>query len=145
MSQCWQLRALMKKNLILMKRSCCASICEIFFPIFLMMMISLIRGSIKKEVLTYEGDDLEFTKTNSTALVNYKEMKNMKITPKRGFFDIEWDGLSFHYPLLICNERTTVAIVGKEDNIYSKKIVSNIEKLRPVGLFPESILKNLKL
>lgn len=96
MSQVWQLKALMKKNLILMKRSCCASICEIFFPVFLMLMIGLIRRSITKEVLTYDGNDKEFLRTNSTALVHQNEMKNMQIESSG---DITWNGFSFHYPL----------------------------------------------
>jgi len=96
MSQGWQLKALMKKNYILMKRSCCASICEIFFPVFLMLMIGLIRRSIKKEELVYDGNDSEFLRTNSTALVNQNKMKNMQISEN---FDITWNGLSFYYPL----------------------------------------------
>jgi hypothetical protein len=99
MSQCWQLKALMKKNYILMKRSCCASICEIFFPVFLMLMISLIRRSIKKEELLLNETDDQFLKTNSTALVHYKEMKNLEINFNKNLSDISWKGLSFHYPL----------------------------------------------
>jgi hypothetical protein len=96
MSQIWQLKALMKKNFILMKRSCCASICEIFFPVFLMLMISLIRRSIKKEELFLNETDEEFLRTNSSALVNFKEMKNMQISQNNNFL---WKGLSFRYPL----------------------------------------------
>lgn len=99
MNQGWQLKALMKKNFILMKRSIFASICEIFFPIFLMVMMGMIRRAIKKEVYTFDGNDNDFLKSNSTALINQNEMKNMQITPKGNGFDISWKGLSFYYPL----------------------------------------------
>ena len=46
MSASWQLGALMKKNLILMKRGYISTLCEIFFPIILMILLVSLRKTI---------------------------------------------------------------------------------------------------
>lgn len=74
MSKLWQLKSLMKKNYILMKRNCCASLCEIFFPIILMILISLVRRAIKVKDYTFDGEEIEFLKTNSTALISVRDL-----------------------------------------------------------------------
>ena len=84
----WQLGALMKKNLILMKRSCCATCCEILFPILLMIFLVGIRKAIK--VVDYDVPivDSDFLQKNSTLLVSPNEI-----------FNPEWSGLTFRNPL----------------------------------------------
>jgi hypothetical protein len=99
MSQLWQLKALMKKNYILMKRSCCASLCEIFFPIFLMIMISLVRRAIKIKEYQFDGNEIEFLKSNSTALIGLQEIKNIKIESSEKNFILNWNDMGFYYPL----------------------------------------------
>lgn len=42
-SNCWKLRALMQKNLNIMKRNVCGTIAEVFFPIILMILVLVIR------------------------------------------------------------------------------------------------------
>lgn len=102
MSQLWQLKALLKKNYILMKRSFCASICEIFFPIILMIMISLVRRAIKVKDYTFDGNELEFLKSNSTALVDFPSvLKEGKINFQGNETEIYWNSLSFYYPLYL--------------------------------------------
>jgi len=54
MNSCGQLKALLKKNLILMKRSCCATTCEIIFPMILMILLVLIRRAVKIEEVTID-------------------------------------------------------------------------------------------
>ena len=96
MSQLWQLKALMKKNYILMKRSCCASICEIFFPIILMILISLVRRAITIKDYSFDGNELDFIKKNSTALVNFQDLK---VTNNQNKMLASWNNLTFIYPL----------------------------------------------
>ena len=45
-SNCWKLRALMQKNLNIMKRNVCGTIAEVFFPIILMILVLVIRKAL---------------------------------------------------------------------------------------------------
>ena len=56
-SFCWKLRALMKKNLILMKRNIISTIFEIFFPVLMFGLIVLLRNIFPVEHYTFEGLD----------------------------------------------------------------------------------------
>ena len=100
MSQLWQLKALLKKNYILMKRSCFASLCEIFFPIILMLLISLVRRAIKVKEYSFDGNEIYFLRSNSTALVDFPSLiKEGKIDLRGNQTEILWNNLSFYYPL----------------------------------------------
>ncbi len=74
MSRTWQLGALMRKNYILMKRSICASLCEVLFPITLMLLLVLVRKSIEIQNFSEPTDGLKFLKTNSSAYINPRLM-----------------------------------------------------------------------
>ena len=89
MSGSWQLGALMKKNLILMKRSCCATVCEIFFPMILMILLVLVRRAIKVKDHNEPIVDLDYLKTNSTILVSPSEISS----------NLKWNNLTFRNPL----------------------------------------------
>ena len=56
-SFCWKLRALMKKNLILMKRNIISTIFEIFFPVLMFGLIVFLRNIFPVEHYTFEGLD----------------------------------------------------------------------------------------
>ena len=88
MSRRWQLGALMKKNWILMKRSGCVTICEIFFPILLMFFLVGIRQAIKKIDYDVPIVDSDFLLKNSTLLISSNKINNP-----------EWSGLTFRNPL----------------------------------------------
>ena len=85
MSKCWQLKALMRKNLILMKRSCCATCCECLFPIILMILLVMVRRAIKLTEFDYTVTDEVYFQLNSTAVITPAEM----IENKSG-----WNGLT---------------------------------------------------
>jgi hypothetical protein len=89
MSATWQLGALMKKNLILMKRSCCATFCEIFFPIILMILLVIVRRAIKIIEYNVPIVDESYLKTNSTLLISPDEIQT----------NSQWQGLTFRNPL----------------------------------------------
>jgi hypothetical protein len=94
MSNTWQLGALMKKNWILMKRSCCTTCCEILFPIILMILMVLVRRAIKVEEYLQPTDLNSFYQTNSSALLDPSTllvMKDQNIT--------KWNGLTIRPPL----------------------------------------------
>jgi hypothetical protein len=93
MSKLWQLSALMRKNLILMKRSCCATICEILFPIILMLLLVMVRKAFK--VVDYplsSVSDADYITTNSTALITTEEIAANPLTAT-------WNGLTIRDPL----------------------------------------------
>ena len=54
-SFCRKLHALIKKNLILMKRNIIRTFFEIFFPILMLIIIFEVRKSFKIEKLTFEA------------------------------------------------------------------------------------------
>ncbi len=87
MSKIWQLRALMKKNLIIRKRNWVSTTCELLFPILLMILLILVRKAIKTEEFTAPKDDTEFLKSNSSALID-----QINLNP-------EWNGLTIRNPL----------------------------------------------
>lgn len=89
MSGTWQLGALMKKNFILMKRSYCATLCEIFFPIILMILLVIIRRLIKIEKYDTPIVDQEYLKTNSTLLIDPSEFET----------NPQWESFNFRDPL----------------------------------------------
>ena len=52
---CRHFKTLCRKNWILWKRNLCASLCEILFPIFLILMILVIRVAISKKDRTSDN------------------------------------------------------------------------------------------
>jgi hypothetical protein len=73
-----QLKALLKKNFILMKRNKCATCCEVFFTIILMIFIVMIRKAVKPEEVTLDpGQNELFFKNYSLSITeDYKNQWN---------------------------------------------------------------------
>jgi ATP-binding cassette subfamily A (ABC1) protein 3 len=94
MSNTWQLGALMKKNWILMKRSCCTTCCEILFPIILMILMVLVRRAIKVETYIEPTDMDSFLQSNSTALLDPSTLMDMQGQNKSN-----WNGLTIRSAL----------------------------------------------
>ena len=74
MSSCDQLQALMTKNFILMKRNCCATLCEIFFPIILMILLALVKSIFSTTDIGITESDREYLLSNSSA---YPSLNNI--------------------------------------------------------------------
>lgn len=51
MSFCSQFKALLKKNFLLWKRNLCSSLCEIIFPILLLVIYMSFRFTMKEETM----------------------------------------------------------------------------------------------
>jgi len=105
MSLNWQLRALLNKNLIMMKRNPCVTVCELVFPLILMILVILVRRAfnIKEETINF-GDD-QFITNNSTAYVNlenriqYNPITNRTDIIKNNNVSINFNGFPLRYPL----------------------------------------------
>ena len=54
-SYCWKLRALIKKNLILMKRNILSTLFEILFPIILFAMIIALREAFQLKPILFQN------------------------------------------------------------------------------------------
>ena len=77
MASCDHLQALMTKNFILMKRNWCATLCEILFPIILMILLALFKSLYKQTDITLSQSDYEFLMSNSTAYPSLINISNI--------------------------------------------------------------------
>ena len=94
-SNCSKLRALMQKNLNIMKRNVCGTIAEVFFPIILMILVLVIRKAfgIKKHYFTEEEtNDETFTQKRSLAFIDFSEG-----TFEKNETDADGKALSYKY------------------------------------------------
>ena len=98
MSKCWQLSALMRKNLILMKRSYCYSCCEIFSPLILMLLMAMIRRAAKTIDYTYNFPDTAYFKNYSDSLIGATEMSPISASAGNSTIPL-WNGLNILNPL----------------------------------------------
>ena len=79
MSSCDQLRALMTKNFILMKRNYCATACEVLFPIVLMVLLALVKSLFSVTDNVIDVSDKDFLLSNSSA---YYSLQNITASGK---------------------------------------------------------------
>ena len=142
-SSCSKLRGLIKKNLLILKRNKVTTICEIFFPIILMILMYFVRYSFL--ILEYNYDEDEVTTTNfiRRRSVANVEINNTDIMIDESNNSLYWNNLSLFPALSICSrhnrkgrERSLIATIGipleiKERiifdaSVYQKKIDMNI-------------------
>ena len=60
-SSCWKLRALIKKNLLIMKRNPCSTAFEILFPIALILLCYVIRLAFELEKFYFKDEEIDIT------------------------------------------------------------------------------------
>ena len=131
-SYCWKLRALLKKNIILMKRNIFSTIFEIFFPIVLMVVIIGLRKAFPVEIFTFDEDE--------KTLTNYIHNKSITIKtplltdPNYDSTSKSWLGLSTAPPLKICSPinnqfqaRPKIASIGIPNEIKQQMILDSKE------------------
>lgn len=105
MSFGWQLRALINKNLIMMKRNICVTICELLYPLILMILIVLVRRAFKinEEIVSFS--DSAFLANNSTAYINLEDkiqinpLTNKTEITKINNVPINYQGFTLRFPL----------------------------------------------
>ena len=111
MSNIYHLKALLKKNLILMKRNIFITICEIFSPMILMFLVYVLRTAFKIEYIMGDDEDYDrFLIKNSTALTN----------------DYDIFGFPYRGTYIICGYRYHIALIGKNFPNDLKEILNDI-------------------
>ena len=94
----WKLKAMLKKNLLLMKRNIVGTIFEIFFPMIMLIILIALRQAFTIETYSYESvetNDDFFLKNKSFSVINYTSSSDIE----------KWNGLSIVPPLKICAGR----------------------------------------
>ena len=124
-SSSWKLRALLKKNLLIMRRNICSSIFEIFFPIALILLCYVIRQAfqLKKYYFTDEEKNIPTYITNTSSL--YQNDYTAPIPPLN---DVDTDlSLTIIPALKICSPindkfeaRPIIATIGVPDEIKER-------------------------
>ena len=99
-SNSWKLRALMKKNYLILKRNIVSTLFEILFPIILILLAYAIRKAFVLE--THEFDKQEenlekYIKAKSVVNFNRDNLPEQENT-------VEYEGLSVLPALQICNK-----------------------------------------
>jgi len=72
----WQLKALLTKNLILMRKNVTTTICELLFPVALAILLAIIKLLFPLEVMTNIMTEAEFLDTNSS-MITYNKASNL--------------------------------------------------------------------
>ena len=133
-SYAWKLRALLKKNLILMKRNFISTLFEIFFPSIIIVVILILRMafSVDTHDFSEEGSIESFIKDKSMTSINYNLYSNLE--------DQEWNGLSLLSPFQICSssneqfeERKIIASLGIPGDI-KQQMIKDAELFKTKGI-----------
>ena len=133
-SYAWKLRALLKKNLILMKRNFISTLFEIFFPSIIIVVILILRMafSVDTHDFSEEGSIESFIKDKSMTSINYNLYSNLE--------DQEWNGLSLLSPFQICSssneqfeERKIIASLGIPGDI-KQQMINDAELFKTKGI-----------
>ena len=139
-----KLRALIKKNLLVLKRNKITTLCEIFFPIILMLLMLLVRNSfliLEYDYETQEGTTSNYIDRRSVSYIDFSHPEmlipdnNTNITNINNEYNRtivishinDWYGLNILAPLTICTrynkrnkERPLIATIGVPDEIKEK-------------------------
>ena len=145
-----KLRALIKKNLLVLKRNKITTLCEIFFPIILMLLMLLVRNSfliLEYDYETQEGTTSNYIDRRSVSYIDFSHPEmlipdnNTNITNINNEYNRtivisyinDWYGLNILAPLTICTrynkrnkERPLIATIGVPDEIKEKIVNDSI-------------------
>ena len=137
-SSSWKLKALMKKNLLEMKRNIISTLCEIFFPIILMALLYLLKTVFDINNYQFdieEGSLQNFTKRRS--VFNLDKLPEINISTK---IIPDYNGMSLHPAFNICSifnsnhkPRNYIATVGVPDEIKQKLINESLHYKGIIG------------
>ena len=139
-SYCWKLRALMKKNIILMKRNLISTLFEIFFPVILVVVILALKQAFN--VVTYNFSEMEgsiekYISDKSMSSFNYDSSINTDYDP----LSESWLGLSALPPFQICSPmnnqdeaRPIIASIGIPQEI-KEQMIKDSEKFESMIYF----------
>jgi len=122
-SSSWKLRALMKKNLLIMRRNPCSTAFEILFPIALILLCYIIRQAFQLEKFYFKEEETDIpTYITNTSVYYVKDA----ISPLISDVDATL-GLSILPALKICSimndkyePRPVIAVIGVPDDIKDR-------------------------
>ena len=130
-NSCHKLKALIKKNLIVLKRNKGGTACEIFFPIFIMLLLSILRNAFA--ITSYDYDEVE---GNTENFIKRRSLANVDIThPDINITNttVTWNRLNFlpHYTICSANnrlkvERPIIATIGVPNELKERMIYDSI-------------------
>ena len=141
-SNYWKLKALLKKNRLIMKRNICSTICEFVFPIILMICILCVRSVFdltKYEFYEHEVSVENYIKTRSSSAT---DKTNPEITLNATYL-----GMSILPPFQICSPmnslhkaRPLIATIGVPQYIKQQMISDSLlfQKIIMFSLTDES-------
>ena len=141
-SSCSKLRALLRKNFIIMKRNFCSFIAEVFFPIILMVLIYGIRKAFKIKYHYFEDEEKNDSNFLLTRAVKFSDPSNTVISSTLNtspFLNIcnEKDGKKarpligiINVPTRIQERITTLASTTDPLFTVSFKSFESVEKMR---------------
>ena len=118
-----KLNALIKKNLLEMRRNTLSTICEIFFPIILMLLLYWLKTIFEIEIYEFEN--------NEKSLNNFIKMRSASYLDNYASINITtgWNGMSILPALKLCSngnkkgkERSLIATVNVPNQIKQKLI-----------------------
>ena len=113
----WKLKALMKKNLLILKRNVASTLFEIFFPIILILLSYAIRKAFILKTFNFyseEGSIENYIQTRSISNINLTDTN-----PDIDITSLKWLNLSILPALYICSQnnpkrtpRPVIATIG---------------------------------
>ena len=111
MSNFYHLKALLKKNFILMKRNYFLTICEIFTPMILMLLLYVLRIAFKIEYKIGEDEDIEkYIVYNSTAMSSEQDSIL---------------GIAYKGTFSACKNRFYISLIGKK---FPKRLIEKLKE-----------------
>ena len=122
-SSSWKLRALMKKNLLIMRRNPCSTAFEILFPIALILLCYIIRQAFQLEKFYFKEEETDIpTYITNTSVYYEKGRASPLISQPETTL-----GLSILPALKICSimndkyePRPVIAVIGVPDDIKDR-------------------------
>ena len=144
-SNSWKLRALIKKNFLILKRNIVSTLFEILFPIILILLAYAIRKAFILETYEFDKEEKsleEYIKTKSVVHFNRDSLPTLD-NPS------EYEGLSILPALEICNKkgetpRTMIATIKIPDEIKTR-IIDDVSHYQDFTNFRLSLdLSNFK-
>ena len=144
-SNLWKLKALIKKNFLILKRNIVSTLFEILFPIILILLAYAIRKAFILETYEFDKEEKsleEYIKTKSVVHFNRDSLPTLD-NPS------EYEGLSILPALEICNKkgetpRTMIATIKIPDEIKTR-IIDDVSHYQDFTNFRLSLdLSNFK-
>ena len=127
-----KLKALIKKNILVLKRNKATTLCEIFFPIGLMLILLILR-----KVFTIDKYDFDVEEQNTENFIRRRSVANVDLLhPDINSTDnitFSWNGMTILPALYICSssnknrmQRPKIATIGIPNLIKQKIIYESI-------------------